>query len=1138
MLLSGFTPSEQISVLEEDLKISFADSEPTMLESAGSSSGHVNSSFIEAAMDGWIISGDTRNNMQFGPLNLAATSSQNGGNDADSYIAKIDSDGNWMWATMPDATAGLIFLDAMTTDTNGDIYIGGLIWGQVDFGSTILTTSNGGGDGFVAKLDPQGNWLWATAFSTTPESNGSSWVRGLAFDATGNSNGIIASGSQSGITTFGTHQLNNTDIEYLVVSIDPFTGLVNWVESAGGLGTDIGYDIGVDSNGNIWQVGVTSGTFTANGQSHQAVSQQDTVVVKWTPVFNNGAQVSIVKGIASNSGMLSIPDDLVVTSTNDVVVAGVFIGTLDAGNQKTVTDQGSNGDAFVVKIGSNGATSWITSAGSGGQLDWATSVRENKDGDYVVGGQYSGTASFDGNYITSAGSGDGFIAQLDNMGNWDWVESIGGPDYDIFSDVAVNDTGNYSGTGSYQSTINKGTQSITSSGGLDIFIWAIDPAQNADRDNDGVNDQEDNCPDDNNPLQIDSDLDSDGDECDYDDDNDGITDNNGDDCPRGGSWNWTSNQNTDFDNDGCKDDSPEDLDDDNDGVLDVDDSCLTSYTPPRGWWTSDSGNDVDGDGCRDSDEDLNDDNDEFDDASDDCSKEYGTSNLGSYNGCLDRDGDGYADVEDSCPLTAGDSTFGGSLGCPDSDGDGWQDTQDDLPNDSSQWEDYDGDGFGDNPDGNNSDDCINIPGESVLDRYGCPDQDDDGYSTADDNWLISDGADAFPLDQTQWSDWDEDGFGDNYGNLSWEDRPSQWPGEYYSYAQNQDACPTLAGDSWKEDIFGCPDSDSDGWADSMDAFPGDPNEYRDSDGDSYADGNDGCPNLAGNSTEDRKGCGDFDSDGWSDPEVGIWDVSDGADWAPLDPTQWSNQDGDNYGDNMFGTLADQCPEEFGTSFMMDHYGCIDSDGDGWADVMDAFPDQMTQWNDTDGDGFGDNFNGLNPDECPLVAGVEKENGCEEVIEEASSISTTVLVAGGGGILLVIGLIVGLVLMRRSNDDSEKSWGGAPTMPDMSAQPAGQQFYQQPVQNTQPAYSQPVQQTYTQPVQQTIPQTNNQQDNGRTEYQQVQPVLMPTPSAAPAAPSVDMVGSMRSDNNEWLEYPAGAGAWYMRDQTSRQWIRKI
>ena len=36
----------------------------------------------------------------------------------------------------------------------------------------------------------------------------------------------------------------------------------------------------------------------------------------------------------------------------------------------------------------------------------------------------------------------------------------------------------------------------------------------------------------------------------------------------------------------------------------------------------------------------------------------------------------------------------------------------------------------------------------------------------------------------------------------------------------------------------------------------------------------------------------------------------------------------------------------------------------------------------------------------------------------------------------------------------------------------------------------------------------------------------------------MVGQMRSDGNEWMEYPEGGGMWYMRDAVSRQWVRKI
>ena len=43
---------------------------------------------------------------------------------------------------------------------------------------------------------------------------------------------------------------------------------------------------------------------------------------------------------------------------------------------------------------------------------------------------------------------------------------------------------------------------------------------------------------------------------------------------------------------------------------------------------------------------------------------------------------------------------------------------------------------------------------------------------------------------------------------------------------------------------------------------------------------------------------------------------------------------------------------------------IDSDGDGTPDGLDAFPTNPTQWSDTDGDGYGDNASGVNGDAFP------------------------------------------------------------------------------------------------------------------------------------------------------------------------------
>ncbi|MEC9162309.1 MAG: hypothetical protein VX919_05915, partial [Candidatus Thermoplasmatota archaeon] len=106
------------------------------------------------------------------------------------------------------------------------------------------------------------------------------------------------------------------------------------------------------------------------------------------------------------------------------------------------------------------------------------------------------------------------------------------------------------------------------------------------------------------------------------------------------------------------------------------------------------------------------------------------------------------------------------------------------------------------------------------------------------------------------------------------------------------------------------------------------------------------------------GCPDGDQDGWGDDQ----------DTHPADPTQWSDADGDGYGDNPGGTLPDACPTVWGNSTQGNRLGCLDDDGDGWDNSIDALPDLPTQWLDQDGDGYGDNATGIQPDACPGEAG--------------------------------------------------------------------------------------------------------------------------------------------------------------------------
>ena len=320
---------------------------------------------------------------------------------------------------------------------------------------------------------------------------------------------------------------------------------------------------------------------------------------------------------------------------------------------------------------------------------------------------------------------------------------------------------------------------------------------------------------------------------------------------------------------------------------------------------------------------------------------------------------------------------------PDIDGDGVLNPDDAFPEDGTQWDDTDGDGYGDNPSGNDPDGCINTQGTSTQDMFGCVDTDSDGWSDAGDDyptdyyqWADEDGdgypdntadsrnppaygaVDYLPQNPTQWNDSDGDGYGDNYYNpnhgSAYNTRPSSWPGQLITTMT-----PIQIAD--------------------VDIFPLDPEHWSDDDEDwvgdqPFSSNSDGCLGVPGNSIWDRLGCPDSDGDGWSDATSDFPASPTGiADAFPNEASQWLDADGDGYGDNSSGFQPDKCGQ-YGTSLWasvynsttevmddLEHFGCPDRDGDTYADSFDAFPDDPTQWADRDGDGCGENMNGTNPD---------------------------------------------------------------------------------------------------------------------------------------------------------------------------------
>jgi len=277
---------------------------------------------------------------------------------------------------------------------------------------------------------------------------------------------------------------------------------------------------------------------------------------------------------------------------------------------------------------------------------------------------------------------------------------------------------------------------------------------------------------------------------------------------------------------------------------------------------------------------------------------------------------------------------------------------------------------GDSPSGVNGDQCPGVYGTSTEDRLGCLDSDADGWSNPSTSWGADSGADAFPGEVTQHADADGDGYGDNPTGFQ------------------ADMCPEEAGAS-NADRYGCSDDDGDGWSNEGDAFPTESTQHADTDSDGYGDSIDGfegdsCPQVPGDSNQQKFGCADLDGDGWDDE----------TDAFPQNSLFWSDGDGDSYPDQQNTDMSDDCPTVSGTS-TNDRLGCLDSDGDGWSDEGDAYP------NDS--------------------------------MKHAASSTASVLFASTG-LLLLAGVVATLLFIRRKQTSASSPFGEMVQQPPMPKTP--------------------------------------------------------------------------------------------------------
>jgi hypothetical protein len=423
-----------------------------------------------------------------GVANLVST-----GYQADIFISKLDSSGNFVWAK----SMGGLNMDIGTSiaiDASDNIYTTGTFSGTADFDPSLTGTSNlvsmGSLDIFVSKLDSSGNFVWAKAIGGKNYDQ----VNGMAIDGSGN---VYTTGTFYGAADFDpsltgefalVSAMPSDKADIFISKLDSGGNFV-WAKSIGGLRDERVSGIALDRSGNVYTTGVFNGTVDFDPSlmgTTNLVSADGTTDIFISKLDSSG---NFVWAKAMGGANVDIGTSIAIDGSGNVYTTGSFSGTVDFDPSLTGAANLLTGDP------SNVFLSKLTAAGNfvqaqqfaSGSLGISKTVVDNLGNRYTVG-TFGGTVDFDPSLtgtsnLVSVGGNDIFISKLDSRGNFVWVKAIGGTTADDATNIAIDGSGNIYTAGTFSGTVDfdpslTGTNNLVSIGDTDIFISKLDSGGN------------------------------------------------------------------------------------------------------------------------------------------------------------------------------------------------------------------------------------------------------------------------------------------------------------------------------------------------------------------------------------------------------------------------------------------------------------------------------------------------------------------------------------------------------------------------------------------------------------------------------------------------------------------------------------
>ena len=323
-------------------------------------------------------------------------------------ISKHDQTGKLLWMNQIADISPDLFGPVFTLDKDNNILTIGLFQASLNIGSTTLTSSNPGFEGYVAKYNSSGDFLWASKMDLSTD------LSAIITVATDNAANIVVSGVIS-------------PMNYLI-KFDP-SGKRLWAESfpmesyyTSLVSTDINNNIYLASE--IHLSNASGSTTIGSINLIQSNSDGSTALIKFDP-DGNPLWAKTYGGVNGGTYSDGWSCDIKTDASGNVYLWGWCLNSAIFGDFTLTNPIGTGYSYYLAKINTSGEVVWakaVYETATG--YNYGDLLDLDKSGNVYVGGHFNNRIRIDGNEFVPEGTNDFFVAKYSNTGAYQWIKTI------------------------------------------------------------------------------------------------------------------------------------------------------------------------------------------------------------------------------------------------------------------------------------------------------------------------------------------------------------------------------------------------------------------------------------------------------------------------------------------------------------------------------------------------------------------------------------------------------------------------------------------------------------------------------------------------------------------------------------------